>query len=151
MQECLFGKLLPSTWNLLWLCPFIQIGFPRINPLSWTSQLYLPRPIFIARLVFPGLPSTAQRSGAPTSRFHLDSLYATHSKFFFTLKAFCLEVDLSETALWFLTLKNPYTQNARCPLISNCIWLKTTKWMCEVVRNQKKHLLKVRLQNSPWF
>lgn len=38
------------------------------------------------------------------------------------------------------------TGNMECeiPLISNSIWLKTIKWMCEVV---KKHLLRIRMRN----
>lgn len=40
----------------------------------------------------------------------------------------------------------PQSGNMECerPLISNCTWLKTMKWMCEV---GKKHLLRIRMQN----
>ena len=43
-----------------------------------------------------------------------------------------------EKSIYLHTHTHTHTRNVKCPLISNCIWLKATKWKCEEVRKQKK-------------
>lgn len=62
-QPCTF---LSSMWDLLLLCPFIQIGSPWINPLVWTSQLCSPGPISMARLAVPHPHPTLREGFWPT-------------------------------------------------------------------------------------